>query len=121
VNYGLFILATVTASVVIAALVVAATFVSKLSRDDPAAWARAIRKFEKEDRQSLPTGNLIVFAGSSSIRYWKTLRTDMASLPIINRGFGGSRIHEVTYYVNRIVLHRTPRAVVLYAGENDIA
>jgi lysophospholipase L1-like esterase len=121
VNYGLFILATFTASVVIAALVVAATFVSKLSRDDPTAWARAIRKFEKEDRHSPPAGDLIVFTGSSSIRYWKTLRTDMASLAVLNRGFGGSRIHDVTYYVNRIVLQHTPRAVVLYAGENDIA
>jgi len=28
----------------------------------------------------------------------------MAPLPVINRGFGGSRIHQVVHYVDRIVV-----------------
>jgi lysophospholipase L1-like esterase len=45
----------------------------------------------------------------------------MAPLPVLNRGFGGSQIHQVTHYADRIVWPYRPRAVVFYAGENDIA
>jgi len=45
----------------------------------------------------------------------------MAPLPVINRGFGGARMPDVVYYVERIVLPYHPRAVVLFAGTNDIS
>jgi lysophospholipase L1-like esterase len=45
----------------------------------------------------------------------------MAPLYVLNRGFGGSQIREVTYYVPRIVTPYQPRAIVFYAGENDMA
>ena len=44
----------------------------------------------------------------------------MAPLPVINRGFGGSRIEDVVFYANRTVIPYHPRAVVLFAGTNDI-
>ena len=46
---------------------------------------------------------------------------DLAPLPILNRGFGGARMQDVLHYVERIVLPYCPRAVVLFAGTNDIA
>lgn len=116
-----------TVIAVLAALVVAlglmslARFVVKLRSADPTMWEGAIRKFEKLDRRSPPPRGVIVFTGSSSIRFWKSLKEDMAPLPVVNRGFGGSQIHQVTHYVDRIVLTYQPRAVVFYAGENDMA
>jgi lysophospholipase L1-like esterase len=112
--------------VVLAALLAAlglmalARFVAKLRSADPTMWEGAIRKFEKADRRS-PAPKGIIFTGSSSIRYWKSLKEDMAPLPVMNRGFGGSQIHQVTHYADRIVLPHQPRAVVFYAGENDMA
>lgn len=104
-------------------LVVLATarFVIKHRRGDPRVWERAIRRFEKNDRRCFPPEGVIVFTGSSSIRFWKSLQTDMAPLPVVNRGFGGAQIHDVTHYVRRIVTPYKPKAVVFYAGENDIA
>ena len=64
---------------------------------------------------------MIVFTGSSSITFWETLEQDMAPLPVINRGLGGSKIHQVIHYADRIVIPYHPRAVVLFAGTNDIA
>jgi lysophospholipase L1-like esterase len=40
---------------------------------------------------------------------------------VINRGFGGSQIHEVAHYADRIVLPYKPRGIVFYAGENDMS
>jgi lysophospholipase L1-like esterase len=116
-----------TVIAVLAALVAAlglmslARFVAKLRSADPTMWEGAIRRFEKADHRSPPPEGVIVFTGSSSIRFWKSLKEDMAPLLVLNRGFGGSQIHQVTHYVDRIVLPYKPGAVVFYAGENDMA
>lgn len=63
----------------------------------------------------------IVFSGSSSIRKWESLQTDMAPLPVANRGFGGAIIKQVTHYSSRMIVPLSPKLVVFYCGENDIA
>jgi lysophospholipase L1-like esterase len=63
----------------------------------------------------------IVFTGSSSIRKWESLQTDMAPLPVANRGFGGAIIKQVTNYSGRMIVPLSPKLVVFYCGENDIA
>jgi len=93
----------------------------RLSSDDPRIWESEIRRFEAEDRRDgRPSGGL-VFTGSSSIRYWTTLAADMAPTPALNRGFGGSQVHQVAYYADRVVIPYQPKVVVFYAGENDLA
>jgi lysophospholipase L1-like esterase len=87
----------------------------------PGAWEWSIARFETADRLQKPPDYIVVFTGSSSITFWATLEQDMAPLPVINRGFGGSKLPQVTEYVDRIVLPYHPRAVVLYAGINDLA
>src|SRR5260221_11756250 len=41
-------------------------------------WESGIREFEAADRTAPPKPGVIVFAGSSSIRMWRTLGQDMA-------------------------------------------
>lgn len=89
--------------------------------DKPDAWDWSIVRFETQDRLHPPSPGAIVFTGSSSITFWKTLEQDMAPLPVINRGFGGSKIQQIAHYADRIVIAYNPRAVVLFAGTNDIA
>lgn len=84
-------------------------------------WKRAIRRFEQSDLREPPQRGVIVFTGSSSIRFWKSLAQDMAPLKVVNRGFGGSHMEHVTHYAPRIVLPYSPDAVVVYAGENDLS
>lgn len=84
-------------------------------------WAPQIRLFERLDKRRPPKPGGILFTGSSSIRYWRSLKRDMAPLPVMNRGFGGSYLYHVLYYTDRIVLPYRPRLIVLYAGENDIS
>lgn len=84
-------------------------------------WEPVIQEFERRDRARQPAPGAVVFTGSSSIRKWSTLQEDMAPLRVLNRGFGGSHIPHCTWYAPRIVLPYKPRAVVLYAGDNDVA
>ena len=88
---------------------------------DPARWEPAIQRFEKADGERIPEAGGIVFVGSSSIRMWKTLESDFDGFSVVRRGFGGSQVSDVLAFLDRIVLCYQPRAVVLYAGDNDIA
>lgn len=91
------------------------------ARGQPWFFRRAIRRFEALDRIAPPKPGVIVFTGSSSINFWNTLVDDMKPLDVINRGFGGSQLAQVNYHAKKIVLPYRPRAVVLYAGENDLS
>src|SRR5687767_7752436 len=50
-----------------------------------------------------------------------TIAKDLAPLPVIPRGFGGSNMNDALHYVDRVVLRYRPRAVLVYEGDNDIA
>jgi lysophospholipase L1-like esterase len=84
-------------------------------------WEPAIRGFEEQDKVNPPKPGSIVFAGSSSIRFWDTLVSDMKPLEVINRGFGGSEFSDLDQYASRIVIAYHPSAVVVYEGDNDLA
>jgi lysophospholipase L1-like esterase len=62
----------------------------------------------------------VLFIGSSSIEHWKSLAADFPETSVINRGFGGSVISDSTWFADRIVAPYHARAIVMYAGDNDL-
>ena len=87
----------------------------------PEPFATEIRAFVDADRATPPKACSLLFVGSSSIRLWQSLATDMSPHRVINRGFGGSTIADVNRYFDQVVKPYRPRAIFFYAGENDIA
>jgi lysophospholipase L1-like esterase len=87
---------------------------------DPRRFEAEIRAFEASDRTNRPADGGVVFVGSSSIKNWTDIRGDFPGVAVLNRGFGGSTLGDVVYYMHRIVLPYRPRVVVLYAGDNDM-
>ncbi len=87
----------------------------------PQRFAPEIAAFAAADREHMPAPCGFLFVGSSSIRFWKTLAADMAPAPALNRGFGGSTVADVDYYFDQVVAPYRPRAIVFYAGENDLS
>lgn len=89
--------------------------------DDRAAkWETEIAAIEKRQTDKPPAKGGIVFAGSSSIRLWDVAKS-FPDWNATNSGFGGSEIRDSTTFAGRLVLKHEPRAVVFYAGDNDIA
>ena len=82
-------------------------------------WEPQIVAFEKSDAESAPPKNAILFVGSSSIRGWN-LKKYFPELKTINRGFGGSQMSDSLHFADRIVIPYKPKAIVVYAGDNDI-
>lgn len=87
----------------------------------PLPFAAEIAHFAELDAAAPPASCGYLFVGSSTIRFWRTLDQDMAPFPVINRGFGGSRIEDVDFYFDRVVAPYHPRAIFFYAGENDLS
>jgi lysophospholipase L1-like esterase len=83
-------------------------------------WEKEIAAFEASDRERHASIGGVLFIGSSSIRLWTTLGQDFPNQPVLNRGFGGSRIADSTHFASRIVFPYKPRLIVMYAGGNDL-
>lgn len=83
------------------------------------AWEPEIVKFEQLDKTESYPDNAVLFAGSSSIRLWKTLAADMEPYDVIQRGYGGSKLSDFAVYADRIFSPHKCRAVVMFIA-NDI-
>ena len=78
-----------------------------------ASLAPSVGPFEQEvtsleNRRIELSQRPIIFYGSSSIRRWKTLSQDFIGYPVVNCGFGGSRLSDCVRYVSRLVLRLKP-------------
>ncbi|MBI5425408.1 MAG: hypothetical protein HZA32_15115 [Opitutae bacterium] len=105
-----------------AALVLVSPFVALAA--DPvssADWSKDMAAFAAQDAAAPSAPDCVLFAGSSSIRLWKTLKEDFPGVPVVNRGFGGSQIVDSIVHFDRVILPHHPRLIVFYAGTNDIA
>jgi lysophospholipase L1-like esterase len=87
----------------------------------PNPFESEVTSLEARLLQSPVASSPIVFYGSSSIRLWKSLQQDFSGYAVLNIGFGGSRLSDCVQYADRLVLPRKPAAIVIYAGDNDLA
>lgn len=68
----------------------------------------------------LPQGE-IVFTGASSVAFWDSLTTDMKPLQVVNTAYGGAEYTDLNPQIDKLVVAYHPVAVVVYAGDNDLA
>lgn len=65
---------------------------------------------------------MLWFVGSSSVHRWSTLERDMAPWSAHNRGIEGATLAEIVPLFAKVApAEGKPVAIILYAGENDIA
>ena len=83
-------------------------------------FADQIAAFQEPDRANPPSQGQILLVGSSLFRLWDQVEEQLRPLPVLNRGFGGSRTWEVLEYMDEIVIPYQPRIILYYAGSNDV-
>ncbi len=83
-------------------------------------FEKAISYFEELDKLNPPADSAVLFIGSSTIRLWTDLAHDFDPIPVIRRGFGGSRTTDILDYYDRIVLPYAPPVIVYFCGNNDL-
>lgn len=84
-------------------------------------WEKDITRFDSLTAIEKYDPSALLFLGSSYIRMWKNIRTDLRYSSIIHRGFGGSNLRDVAYYIKRIVGSHRPRAIFMYVGNDIVA
>nr|WP_121273884.1 GDSL-type esterase/lipase family protein [Pedobacter schmidteae] len=82
-------------------------------------YENEVKRLEKE---RLVTGRDpdLIFYGSSSIRLWHNLGDDFKESKVVNLGFGGSTLAACVWFFERIMMHYNPKALIVYAGDNDL-
>ncbi len=101
---------------------IAAAPAAAIAQTPPAEAGRfktEIDAFRQWDTKNFVPKHGVLFVGSSSIRFWPTADR-FPSLPVINRGFGGSEISDVNFYIQDVALKYAADVIVFYAGDNDI-
>jgi hypothetical protein len=101
-------------------LVLARNAFSQDTNHNFAKWEREITAFEQQDKTNLPPKDSLLFTGSSTIRLWKTLAQDFPNHQVVNRGFGGCEIVDVTHFADRIIFPYRPKMIFLRCGGNDL-
>ncbi|RZK60180.1 MAG: G-D-S-L family lipolytic protein [Pedobacter sp.] len=84
-----------------------------------APFSKDIQSFKKKDSIDFPPKKAVLFIGSSTFTKWTNVQTYFPNHTIINRGFGGSSLPDLIYFVKDIVYPYKPKQVVIYCGEND--
>jgi hypothetical protein len=110
-----------------AVLVVCLLFASFIPAFGQTVTSEEILKWEPEiavfDSLNLveptDTGTILV-TGSSSVRLWDSIHTDLLPYQVIQRGYGGAKLTDFNYYEKRIIKPEPFKAIVVFVA-NDIA
>lgn len=92
-----------------------------ITAQQPPPFYEEIQFFKKQDKDSMPPKDAILFVGSSSFTMWKDVQDYFPGYTIINRGFGGSTLQDVIRYADDVIMPYQPKQIVIYCGENDLA
>jgi lysophospholipase L1-like esterase len=96
-------------------------FVLTIQFASPQAYIEEVTAFKKRDSISFPEKGQLLFVGSSSFTNWKDVQNYFPGYKILNRGFGGSSLTDVIYYIDDVIFRYEPKQIVIYCGENDFA
>ncbi len=84
-------------------------------------WAEELAAFDTADATSPPQPGGLLLVGSSSFRLWTNVAEAFPERQVINRGFGGSQMHELLALTERLVWPYAATEILVYEGDNDLA
>lgn len=90
-----------------------------LMAQDPLRFEKEVHALVAGD-SAINKRKVILFTGSSSIRFWSGLRKDFPNHNVLNRGFGGSEMSDLLYHTGTLILNYNPKQIFIYEGDNDI-
>lgn len=88
--------------------------------DDVFRWEEDMQLFDSLNRVELSDENTLLVTGSSSVRRWSSIHSDLAPYQVMQRGYGGAKLSDFNYYAHRIIKPHQFKAILVFVG-NDIA
>ena len=88
--------------------------------DEILKWEPDISVFDSLNLVEQSDVGTLLVAGSSSVRLWDSIHTDLAPYQVMQRGYGGAKLTDLNYYADRIIKPQQFKAIVVFVA-NDIA
>lgn len=83
-------------------------------------WENEIARFDSLNLVEASDAGTLLVTGSSSVRLWDSIHADLAPYRVMQRGYGGAKLTDFNYYVERIIKPQQFNAIVIFVA-NDIA
>lgn len=110
--------------VVLAALLVLITSCSPvikyINSDDVLHWEAQMQVFDSLNAVEPADANTLLVTGSSSVRLWDSIHSDLAPYRVMQRGYGGAKLSDFNHYAERIIKPQQFKAILIFVA-NDIA
>ena len=88
--------------------------------EDILQWESEITRFDSLNLVEDAHAGTVLVTGSSSVRLWDSIQSDLAPFRVIQRGYGGAKLTDFNYYTERIIKPGQYKAIVIFVA-NDIA
>lgn len=87
--------------------------------DEILKWEADMLVFDSLNLVEQSDANTLLVAGSSSVRIWDSIQKDMTPYQVMQRGYGGAKMTDFTFYAHRIIKAQQFKAIVIFVA-NDI-
>jgi len=92
---------------------------SLIQAEENFRWEEDIRRIDSLNAVEYSNENTLLVTGSSSVRLWDSIYTDLAPYQVMQRGYGGSKLSDFNLYAERIIKPHPFKAIVIFVA-NDI-
>lgn len=88
--------------------------------DDILKWEPDIRVFDSLNLVEASDAGTLLVTGSSSVRLWDSIHSDLSPYQVMQRGYGGAKLTDFNYYADRIIKAQQFKAITVFVA-NDIS
>ncbi|MGN6137025.1 MAG: GDSL-type esterase/lipase family protein [Aureliella sp.] len=82
-------------------------------------WSKDMERIAALDAKEKDPDDAVLFIGSSSIRLWEDIASDMKPWPAVQRGYGGAKFSDLAVLAEQIIKPHKYRALAIFVG-NDV-
>ena len=82
-------------------------------------WEQDIAALTERDARESHPADSVLFIGSSSIRLWQSIASDIAPYHPIQRGYGGAKFSDLAVFARRLIAPHRFQALVIFVS-NDV-
>jgi len=83
-------------------------------------WEADIHAFDSLNALKYSDQHTLLVTGSSSVRLWDSIHSDLAPFQVMQRGYGGAKLTDFNYYSERIIKPHPFKGILIFVG-NDIS
>ena len=88
--------------------------------DEVHSWEPEIALLDSLNRVESADAHTVLVTGSSSVRLWDSIHSDLSPYKVMQRGYGGARLTDFNHYADRIIRPQTFKAILVFVA-NDIS